>query len=141
MIIPWLGGERGRAGLWGRIPTVSALMEPDELERLVIFGRSRLYRAAAEQDPELEQVARGLLLSVGEPVDPAPLLEPAGILTELSRLGRALAVPRGRARAQDRLDPAQTAFLATVFRAVLLDARRVVMPGLLFLPTASGRDT
>ncbi|MFF5160893.1 hypothetical protein ACFY3N_32555 [Streptomyces sp. NPDC000348] len=141
MLGPWLGGGRGRDGLWGRIPTVTALMEPAGLERLVAFGRSRLYRAAVEQDPELEQVARGLLLSVGEPVAIDPLLEPAGILTELSRLGRALVVPRDGARAQDRLHPAQIDFLATVFRAVLRDARQAVLPGLLFLPTASGRAT
>ncbi|MFF7971155.1 hypothetical protein [Streptomyces sp. NPDC007905] len=136
MLRPWLGDGRRTDGPWSRLPasSVRALMEPSELERVVAFGRARLYRAEVEQNPELELVVRGLLLSVGERIQLDPLLEPAGILTELSRIRRALVPPGTRARAQDRLHPTQIGFLASVFDTALRTVRHAVLPGVLFTP-------
>ncbi|MFE9494345.1 hypothetical protein [Streptomyces collinus] len=136
MLASWIAVEQHRTGLWGRLGsvTVTSLLEPADLERLVSFGRARLYRAAVEKEPELELIARGLLLSVGEPVHLDPLLDPPGIIAELSRIRRALVPPGNETRAQDGLHPAQIAFLASVFRAALRNARHAVLPGVLFTP-------
>lgn len=132
MLGPWLGRERETAGdgLWGRLVGlhITALLEPDDLEKLVAFGRGRQYRSAAEQDPELHRIALGLLASVGDTVPFDLLLEPTGLLTRLAALGRGLVPPRDRRAAQDSLHPGQVAMVAALFEETLRRARPAVLP-------------
>jgi hypothetical protein len=131
LIGPWLLRNEPSAGLWkrARLLTIAELLELDEVETLVTFGRNRLRRSLVEMDEPLRKVALGLLASVDQLTSHDDLDGDDGSLDRLAALARALTPTTAQPLAQPNLCPVQLTLIRTVFRAALAhDARTVLLP-------------